>query len=85
MKSLPLILTTLILVMLLAAYVGVYVKSGTYQEWPPIPGFKTLAWRCYPTKLQAAIFRPAAWIESKIRGHQVDSTQCTPHPEAYTP
>lgn len=82
-KSLTPFLVVVAVLLMLGGY-GLAYLWGTYEEWP-MGGASTLAWRCYPTKLQADIFWPAAKIESCIRGHRVLSLNCNPGPRPYVP
>jgi len=72
------LLIVLALVSVACAYARLYL-NGPYEEWPH-PSAQTIAWRCYSTDFQAAIFWPAAKVESVLRGFPVSSYRCKKKP-----
>jgi hypothetical protein len=68
-------LRTLLIVLALVSIACTYARlylNGSYEEWPH-PSAQTIAWRCYSTDFQAALFWPAAKVESILRGFPVSS------------
>ena len=73
MKSLAPILAALALVpLLLGGYVVAYLAMGDYHEChaPPFIG------RTYRQPWAPAVFKPAALVESKLRGVEVEVARC---------
>src|SRR5687767_1074031 len=81
MKSLPPIAAILAIVLLLiGGYVGAYLGMGERFDQPlvtftGVPDYGAMTTeRVYSHKWAPAVFAPAAWIESRLRGAEVRAT-----------
>jgi len=63
--------SALLLIALLAAYLGGYFLLGEYEETPGLSGQTVLVTRGYQSKLACDVYKPVAWIEQNLRGFAV--------------
>ena len=66
-------LAVLLSLFLPAIYVGGYFFLGGEWRPGPGPGPYPIRMRVFPDARLAALYRPAAWIESRIRGYHIVS------------
>lgn len=72
MKSLaPIAVILAIVLLLLGSYVGAYLGMGYLGEHVDALGRTILYERRYSHQWAMTVFAPAAWAESKMRGHEV--------------